>query len=147
MTTAFFPVQMFPIPANSPHSFHKLGSEFLNAARLVFENGNPDLHFPGYTLVAQAIELYLKAFLLAKGQNVNNLKSIGHNLTLAFETAEKHGLSKHFIIRADERGYLEKLSVVYKNKDFQYKVQGTWELPFPGWTIDFADRLSQCVTY
>jgi len=136
---------MYRVPKDSAHNFHKLGSEYLNAAHLVFDKLGPI--FPGYTLIGQAMELYLKAFLRAKGLSVSKLKSIGHDLKLALVTAENLGISKHFKTDPDERMCLEKLSVVYKSKDFQYKTQGTWELPFPNRMIDFADRLSTCITY
>lgn len=135
---------MFRVPTDSAHDFYKLGSEFLKAAHLVFEK-SPELDFPGYALIGQAIELYLKAYLRAKGQSVNDLKSVGHNLKSAFDRAENLGLLKHFSIEANEREALEKLSQVYQSKDFHYKNQGNWELPFPNWTASFANRLSQCV--
>ena len=144
MTTTFSPMQMFRVPTDSASDFYKLGSKFLKAARIIFEKGNfPELDFPGYTLVGQAVELYLKAYLRTKGQSVDDLKSIGHNLKLAFETAEKHGLPQIFKIEANERKALENLSLVYQSKDFHYKYQGSWELPFLSWAIDFAERLSQ----
>jgi hypothetical protein len=90
-------------------------------------------------------QLYLKAYLRAKGQSVDDLKSVGHNLKLAFERAENLGLLKHFPIETNEREALEKLSQVYQSKDFHYKNQGCWELPFPNWTAIFANRLSQCI--
>jgi len=138
------PVPMFSVPADSAHDFYKLGSKFLEAARLVFEKSH-ELDFPGYALIGQAIELYLKAYLRAKGQSVDDLKSVGHDLKLAFETAEKFGLSQWLQIETNERETLEKLSLVYQSKDFHYKNQGSWELPFPNWTVSFANRLSQCI--
>jgi hypothetical protein len=75
MKTTFLPMQMFPVPPDSAQDFHKLGSKFLKAARIVFEKGNfPELDFPAFALVGQAIELFLKAYLLTKGLRVDELK-------------------------------------------------------------------------
>jgi len=141
------PIQMFRVPDDSPGNFHKLGSQFLDAARLVFEKGKFAPSFPAYALIGQAIELYLKAYLRGKGLPVGKLKSIGHNLKMAFEEAEKFGLLQSMKMETDERITLEKLSLVYQSRDFHYKNQGSWELPFPVWTIDFATRLSQCIPH
>jgi HEPN domain-containing protein len=140
----FLPMQMFQVPTDSARDFYKLGSKFLKAARIIFEKGNfPELDFPAFALAGQAIELFLKAYLLTKGLHVDELKKIGHNLKSAFETAEKHGLSQILKIEANERDALENLSLVYQSRDFQYKLQGSWKLPMPNWTIDFGERLSQ----
>ncbi|HEY3932007.1 MAG TPA: hypothetical protein VGM58_06510 [Verrucomicrobiae bacterium] len=138
-------MQMFSIPEYSARDFYKLGLKFLKAARIIFEKDDnfPELDFPGYALVGQAVELFLKAYLESKGRKVNELKSIGHNLKLAFEIAEEHGLAQIFTVEASERKALENLSIVYQNKDFHYKYQGSWTLPLHRWTIDFAERLSQ----
>lgn len=141
------PVQMFRVPKDSAHDFYQLASQFLNAAHLVFEKGGFAPSFPAYALIGQAIELYLKAYLREKGRPVGKLKSIGHNLTLAFEEAEKFGLLNFLTIQADERKTLEKLSLVYQGREFHYKIQGSWELPFPAWTLDFATRLSQSIPH
>jgi HEPN domain-containing protein len=146
MKTEFLPMQMFPVPTDSARDFHKLGSKFLKAARIIFEKNFPELDFPAFALAGQAIELFLKAYLLTKGLHVGELKKIGHDLKSAFEIAEKHGLSQILKIEANERDALEKLSLVYQSKDFHYKSQGSWMPPMPDWTIDFGERLSQKIS-
>ncbi|MGA9453239.1 MAG: hypothetical protein WBW41_18070 [Verrucomicrobiia bacterium] len=70
---------MFRVPSNSARDFLKLGSDFQNAACVVFEKQGLG-SFPGYALVGQALELYLKAYLRAQGEGLKDVKSIGHNL-------------------------------------------------------------------
>jgi hypothetical protein len=66
MTTTSLPIPMSRVPRDSAHDFRQLGSEFLNAARLIFEKEKFMPNFPGYALVGQALELYLKAYLREK---------------------------------------------------------------------------------
>jgi hypothetical protein len=138
---------MYKLPPSSARHFWKLGSNYHEAAKLVFfAKEMPISNFPCYTLIGHALELYLKAYLRSKGEDINVLKKIGHNLKKVLERAEKEGLSKHFKFKSSDRECLNLFSLVYNKKAFDYPCQEErWSLPHHWWTIDFADRLSQCV--
>lgn len=86
-----------------PHAFLQDARHFFNAAELVtgeVRDGVPVvLHgFVPYFLLSHAIELILKAFLLANGHDVATLASkkrgFGHNLRGLLRVAREHGLDK-----------------------------------------------------
>jgi hypothetical protein len=136
---------MHRLPTDSCPDFWQLASDYHQAANLVFEKRKFMPNFPGYSLIGHALELYLKAYLRSQGEDIKALKSIGHSLEKALETAERRGLATHFKIKPRDRQRLELLSRAYQAKDFDYKAQGRWELPLPSWTTEFADRLSHCI--
>jgi hypothetical protein len=132
------------IPKDSAHDLWKLGEEYRKAAQVVFREIGPT-SWPGNGLFGQAIELYLKAFLSAHGLVAAELKKVGHDLTRALRKAEENGFAKDCRIDSADRRCLEKLSSVYKGKDFRYLHQGSWELPIPSWVLEFTSRLSRAV--
>ena len=128
----------------SAYDFYQLAEEYRQAAQAVFEKLGAT-SWPGYALAGQAIELHLKAFLRTRGFNTSDLKKLGHDLTRALRKAEENGLANHCKIDCRDREYLAIFSSVYKGKDFNYRSQGTWELPFPSWVLEFTSRLSRAI--
>ncbi len=64
---------------------------YLNALEIIVEHidlNKPILH-PIGLLASQAIELSLKAYLLAKGWEEKQLKKIGHDLEQAWDETKK----------------------------------------------------------
>jgi len=67
-----------------------------------------------------AIELALKAFLLAKGQTEQFLRRLGHDLVAALDEAERQGLSDHVQLTPEESQELQKANKYYMRKGFEY---------------------------
>ncbi len=128
-----------------PLGFHRYASEFLRAADS-FKRG--DGFSPvAYYLRCHAIELALKAFLLAKGFPKNDLKhKLGHNLEEALKSATKHGLQSKVAIKPKEKEEIKKANVYYADKGFEYfqvpkAVRGYPKLPDLKILADVSSRL------
>jgi hypothetical protein len=63
--------------------------EYAEAAKKVV--GEPELKHVAYYLICHSIELALKAFLRAKGKEMDDLKKLGHNLEATLREAERLG--------------------------------------------------------
>src|SRR6266571_8267842 len=75
---------------DSSHNFAKLGDEFLEAAKVLYEKYGNDPKWPTYFLAFHSLELYLKSYLLRKGKPLRWAeKEIGHNIRRATEEAKK----------------------------------------------------------
>jgi hypothetical protein len=74
-------------------------------------------------LLCHASELFLKSVLYAKGQNKAKLKRFGHDLSLLL------GMVK--IENFDVRNYqnIQEISLMYRNKELEYRVNRKSKLP------------------
>jgi hypothetical protein len=82
-----------PVAENTPTGQLGLAREFLTAAETAV-NHDPVAIRPTYWLASHAMELTLKAFLLAKGRSENELrgKQVGHNIERLMNIAVQSGL-------------------------------------------------------
>ena len=114
----------------SPLGFHRYASEFLRAADS-FKCG--DGFSPvAYYLRCHAIELALKAFLLAKGFPKNDLKfKLKHNLNRALNRATEQGLQCEVEIKPKEKKEIKKANVYYMGKGFEYFQVRKWAKGYP----------------
>ncbi|MBZ5589035.1 MAG: hypothetical protein LAO05_10780 [Acidobacteriia bacterium] len=137
----------------TPLGFHHYSEQFLEAARTVRK-------YPGfspvrYYLYCHSIELVLKAYLLAKGVSVTDLrsKSLGHNLEGVVSRANKAGLASVASVTADEWVALLRANAYYQKKGFEYfqikqvvrTMSHTHTLPDLGVLDSLAERLGQLI--
>jgi hypothetical protein len=83
-----------PVAENTPTGQLGLAREFLTAAETAV-NHDAVVIRPTYWLASHAMELTLKAFLLAKGRSENELKrqGVGHNIERLMNMAVQSGLT------------------------------------------------------
>lgn len=106
---------------------------------------------PGYEIVApipvmflvgQAIELALKAYLLAKGVGLRNLRrDYGHELHHSLRKAKELGLGDVVSLSAEEEGIINLLDSLYSTKQLQYIVTGAKTFPVFGPLESVARKL------
>jgi hypothetical protein len=82
-----------PVAENTPTGQLRLAGEFLTAAETAVSQHLVAIR-PTYWLASHAMELTLKAFLLAKGRSENELKGrgVGHNIERLMNMAVRSGL-------------------------------------------------------
>ncbi len=103
----------------SPLGFHRYASEFLRAAK-GFQTTDAFSPVP-YYLFSRAIELALKAFLLAKKVPEKHLiKCISHDLEKALNKADSLGLRDIVEISCRYKDELKKANNYYALKGFEY---------------------------
>lgn len=80
-------------------------------------------------LVAHSIELSIKAYLLHKGQSLEQTKKIGHDLCRALKKAKELGIGDIVQITDDEINALQLLNNLYSKKELNYIVTGVKQFP------------------
>ena len=103
----------------SPLGFHRYASDFLAAA----DGVTPRKGFSPvpYYLVCRALELGLKAFLLAKRYDKGRLRgALGHDLIRCLSAANSLGLEEACSISDEQVREIRKANAYYKSKGFEY---------------------------
>lgn len=129
----------------SPYGYIRYAKEFLQAAQTIprQEGFSP----VPYYLLCRTLELGLKAFILAKGGNVEGVKNeLWHDLVKALAKAKTLGLHAIVSISPDEECELSKANDYYKGKGFEYfqigpAVTGYPQLPNLSALENVASRL------
>jgi hypothetical protein len=102
-----------------PRGLFHLGVQFIAAT---YELKDPEPLHPVRTyLVGQAIELFLKSFLVTKGVSPKKLREkYGHNLEKLLEAALAHDFAEICPISRDVRAQLKAVNGLYQAKQFEY---------------------------
>ena len=78
-----------------------------------------------YFLYGRGIELYLKAFLVARGSTAGDIRvSYGHNLAKLLKEARRRKLGQFVSLKESEVRAVQILSVSYSDKQLEYPVLG-----------------------
>lgn len=86
---------------------------------------------PLYFLVAQAIELHLKSYLLFKGLKESEVKKCGHDLVKVIELGKKNNIDLLDVTKYDQI-LIERLSAYHKRADtLRYRETGIFLLIVP----------------
>jgi hypothetical protein len=131
----------------TPFGFLRWAKEYLRAADACppTEGFSPVPYF----LFCRSIELALKAFLLARGETVKDLKKkVNHNLVRVLGDADGAGLGHYAVLSAMDRAEIKKANKYYSKKGFEYcvvmdAVTGYRELPSLVVLKDIAQRLAE----
>ena len=130
---------------DSDHNFSKLGGDFLRAAKILNKEYQNAPEWTTCFMAFQALELYLKSYLLRKGRNLRYVeKQIGHKLTLAVKEAKTMGLILP-VIPELEQAVME-FSEIYSRKDLQYRSIGEWKIVPPDLLLSFVDEVVRAVS-
>lgn len=103
--------------------------EMLAAARILHESGGLNVLNPTYYLLGHAIEVALKSFLLAGGEDLERVRNYNHNIG---KTAKKVIAANHDSMSTLVQEHLEEiqwLNLYYKAKEFEYRVTGMKSYP------------------
>jgi HEPN domain-containing protein len=128
----------------TPHGTMLRAREFIDAAeflRLRTDRFSPVSGF----LACRAIELSLKAFLLARDETERSLRSLRHNLERILTKVDARGLHRFIVLSASDRKLLVSVSKDYAGQKWAYyDIQ--WSLvdgiaPDPKALADLAERI------
>jgi hypothetical protein len=92
---------------------------YVQAAETLINSSTQNINQPVYFMLSHALELTLKAYLLARGADEADLIKIGHNLKDAHEEAAKRGLKvkgEHTV------ALIERLSEFHNAFIFRYPI-------------------------
>lgn len=133
-----------------PSAFGTLryAEDYRLAAKRVIGTDKPiesSLLMPVYHLLAQSIELSLKAYLRAAGVSSSELKShnVRHNLAVLRNKAIDLGLGDVIALNDLDNHVIDTLSTAYRAHEFRYITLGYKSLPFPTEAEDLARKLTR----
>ncbi|MBI5427974.1 MAG: hypothetical protein HZA02_06815 [Nitrospinae bacterium] len=104
---------------------------FFEAGQIIKEytEDKTSLLSPAYYLYGHAIELVLKSYLQTKGQSIDNLKKLGHDLKKILNEADLLGLKDICALGTEESEAIKTINPYYKGKEFEYLVTGFKSFP------------------
>jgi HEPN domain-containing protein len=145
--SGLYPINNIPLGNDCPYNFATLAREFLDAAKYANEGFKHKPTWPTYFLLFQALENFLKAYLMAHGADVPYLKhEIGHQVERALTEAKAKGLTVP-VSQTFEHDLME-MSKIYTARDFQYRGLGMWEnLLFPAALIEYIEAVANTVGF
>lgn len=122
----------------------RYGNDFRKAALAVLTHHNNEIFMPYFFLLGQSIELSLKAFLLARGIPLSELRSrkYGHNLKALLDEARHRKLGNEVKLKNTHCAVIHLLGIEYLGKRFQYIKTGSMSIPEPWLAQEAADLLS-----
>jgi len=104
--------------------------DYSDAGRVVVENLKEAIApSPAYYLYCHAIELALKAYLRGSGARLEELKQIGHDLSMAYKKALAAGIKNECKITLDMERSINLVNQVYREKEFEYIKTGARTIP------------------
>src|SRR3990172_4880381 len=126
----------------SPLGFHRYATQFAeSAAAARSKKFSPVPYF----LYCRALELALKAYLLARGMSKADLKSkFGHDLCKVLAEAKKRGLTGEVTIAAGWDAEIVKANAYYNGKGFEYFEVDNAARGYPN--LPNLDTLADCVS-
>lgn len=133
-----------PKGTTSSYGLWRYGNDYHNASVTLLDNHNESLFTPFFSTSAQSIELSFKAFLLAEGFEVEELrKKYGHDLTKLFRTSLDKGIADLVNVETGYFGCIDLLNVEYKCKKYHYIETGTMLIPHTGLVINASLELTK----
>jgi hypothetical protein len=131
----------------SPFGMLRYAENYRVAAEQVIGDCDPlesSLLMPAYNLLAQSIELSLKAYLLSRGMENKRLRGplLGHNLSGLVAESESLGFGDLVLLDDLDRELIASLSKYYETHEFRYIRTGPKELPYWSLISPLANRLT-----
>ena len=96
---------------------------------------------PVMSLVAQSIELGLKAYLRFKGLSLDEIKTLGHRLTDCWQAAVVNDIENHVSLTAADLEVLEIISNLHASTQLRYIETGFKQFPVFGPLETLARKL------
>ncbi len=132
---------------DDPHNFAKLGRDYLADAKILCAAHTTESPtWPTYQLAFQALENLLKAYLLAHGASMEQIrKKVGHNVCKALGEAKAKGLKVTGHEHSEDAVMV--MGGDYAAHDFRYTSVGQWEQVHPALVIAYVEAVGKAVGY
>lgn len=113
------------------------------ADRVVGMRKGYEIHapMPVMFLVAHAIELALKSYLLYSGKTLDDIKKAGHDLIHCWELGSTMGIQTHVPLDSSDLELLRLLNKLHLSTEMRYIQTGTKELPVFGPLQQLTDKI------
>ncbi|MBI4377748.1 MAG: hypothetical protein HY578_01485 [Nitrospinae bacterium] len=114
--------------------------EFYEAANII-RNDKGAISTVAYYLICHSLELSFKAFLRGKGDSINSLKKLGHDLEKILKKAEGKNIKDLMQISDEYREAISIVSTYYCEKEFEYIKTGFKTFPNIDILLRFAEDI------
>jgi HEPN domain-containing protein len=122
-------------PEDSAKGLIQLGEQFWMASRFIHEGFKSTPKWPTYQAAFQALENFLKAYLMLKGATRNEF---GHNVRESLQEANAKGL----VLKADPKVEETVMTISdYYTDSQRYSPTGEWAQVPPHLVITFVDQV------
>jgi len=119
-----------PNGTTSPYGLWRYGNDYHNASVTLLQTHSEQIFTPFFSTSAQSIELSFKAFLLAKGFDVDELRRVyGHDLFKLFMESKANGIAELVNLDTGSFGCIDLLNQEYKRKKYHYIKTGMMMIP------------------
>jgi hypothetical protein len=145
-------IEVFGLKARlSPAAFHVYAAYYLQSAQAA-SPGIAGYNPARYYLACRTIELCLKAFLSLKGYSMKRLSTgvFGHDLKALIDEVQKKGLSDVVKLSNEHLANIERASIYYHEKVFEYPAIFEAVQAYPGvpnceLLLDGAEKLVEAL--
>jgi HEPN domain-containing protein len=114
---------------STPHGFWRFAADYYFAAEAVRTFPGPELLMPALQLYGQAIELALKAFLMQRGNSLQEVKNLSHGLSEILLQARKRKLGREIKLTRSDIALIDLLDINYVAHRFRYIQSGSTRVP------------------
>jgi hypothetical protein len=128
---------------STAHGFWRFAANYLLAAREVRRKLDTDgkLLFPTIHLYSMVIELALKAFLLKRGDSLEQIRALSHNLEGALKRARRRKLGLLVKLSRFDAGAIRSANITYSRHETRYIRTGSTRVPTISYLAGAAERL------
>jgi len=133
-----------PDGITSSYGLWRYGNDYHNASVTLLINHNELAFTPFFSTSAQSIELLIKAFLTAKGFEIDELrKKFGHDIYELFLKAKDENINDVVNIDLECFMCIDLLNKEYKSKRYHYIKTGRMFLPRTDWIVNASYELTR----
>ena len=99
-----------------------MANGYLTAASKLLANSSGQTFLPALFLLAHALELHFKAYLISRGVSETRLRSreLGHDLVACFREGKVHGICTYLALSKEQVYQLVRVSRYYQGKQLEY---------------------------
>jgi hypothetical protein len=118
-----------------PPLLHFYAENFLSVAKMIPAVPDDEFHPAQMFLIGRSLELALKAFLSLKGVPFDQMAdgALGHNLDRLLIEAKNKGLDGLVRVSAEEENEINRVSVYYAEKVYEYPAVSEMTTLYPFW--------------
>ena len=127
---------------NFAHELFERAAEYLDAFSVLSSDARPKRYYASYFLLTHSLELFLKAYLAAKGRPKLEMRRVGHDLKKLIELCEASGIPTV----AELRPLTFHMHEMNRDHDFRYPSGFNLNVPRPAECLRVLEGLQDAIS-
>ena len=128
---------------SGPLGYWRFAKSYFDAAEAAQSSGGEKLMFPVLNMYGVAIELLLKAFLLARGKSPSTVRKYGHDLSALLGAARRRKLGVEANLTRHNLAAIRLLSRTYGSQPYELRYFSPGFMRVP--TLEAAHHSTECL--